>query len=75
MSVPRCGRSITVDLALKFNITTKEQDVIRALYGAVKGGKLGEFSIGTIKGKRPDTKTTSKGTPTPTVSPSGGKSS
>ena len=74
MSVSRCG-SIIVDLALKFNATTKEQDVITTLYDAVKGGKLGEFSVGAIKGKRPDLKTTSKGTSTPTVSPSGGKSS
>ena len=74
MSVPRCG-SITVDLALKFNLITKEQDVIRTLYGAVKGGKLEGFSVGAIKGKRPDMKTTSKGTPAPTVSTSRGKSS
>ena len=74
MSVPRCGR-INVDLALKFNSTTKEQDVITALYDAVKYGKLGEFSVGAIKGIRPDLKTTSKGTPTPTVSPLVGKSS
>ena len=74
MSVPRCG-SINVDLALKFNTITKEQDVIRTLYNAVKGGKLRDFSVGVIKGKRPDVKTTSKGTPTPTVGHSGGKSS
>ena len=48
MSVPRCG-SIIVDLALKFNTTTKEQDVITTLNGALKDGKLGEFSVGTIK--------------------------
>ena len=52
MSVPRCG-SITVDLALKFNSITKEQDVIITLSDAVKEGKLGEFSVGAIKGKRP----------------------
>ena len=53
MSVPRCG-SIIVDLALKFNSTIKEQDVIATLNGAVKDGRLGEFSVGAIKGKRPD---------------------
>ena len=74
MSVPRCG-SIIVDLALKFKSTTKEQDVIRTLYGALEDGKLGGFSVVAIKGKRPDMKTTSKGTPTPTVGSSGGKSS
>ena len=74
ISVPRCG-SIIVDLALKFNLITKEQDVIRTLYGAVKGGKLQGFRIGAIKGKRPDMNSTSKGTLTPTVGSSGGKSS
>ena len=51
MSVLRCG-SIFVDLALKFNFTTKEQDVIITLNKAVKDGKLGEFSVGAIKGKK-----------------------
>ena len=51
MSVLRCG-SIFVDLALKFNFTTKEQDVIITLNNAVKDGKLGEFSVGAIKGKK-----------------------
>ena len=50
LSDPRCG-SIIVDLALKFNFTTKEQDVIVTLNDALKGGKLGEFSVGSIKGK------------------------
>ena len=50
MSDPRCG-SIIVDLALKFNSTTKEQDVIVTLNDALKGGKLEEFSVGSIKGK------------------------
>ena len=50
LSDPRYG-SIIVDLALKFNSTTKEQDVIAALNDALKGGKLGEFSVGSIKGK------------------------
>ncbi|CAH3161370.1 unnamed protein product [Pocillopora meandrina] len=48
----RCG-SIIVDLALKFNSTKKEQDVITTLNDAVKDGKLGEFSFGAIRGKRP----------------------
>ena len=74
MSVPRCG-SITVDLALTFNSTTKEQDVLITLNDAVKDGKLGEFSVGAIKGTRPDVGPTSRGTPTPTDGPSEGKSS
>ncbi|XP_022807707.1 fibroblast growth factor receptor 2-like isoform X2 [Stylophora pistillata] len=51
----RCG-ILLVDLALKFNSTTKERDVIIILNDAVKNGKLGEFSVGAIKGKRPDVK-------------------
>ena len=51
MSVLRCG-SIIVDLALKFNSAAKEQDVFITLNDAVKDGKLGEFSVGAIKGKR-----------------------
>ena len=47
MFVPRCG-SIIVDLALKFNSTKKEQDVITTLNDTVKDGKLGEFSVGAI---------------------------
>ena len=62
MSVPRCG---SIDLALKFNSTTKEQDVIITLKDAVKDGKLGEFSVHSIKGKRPDAEQTSEGTTTP----------
>ncbi|XP_066024995.1 proto-oncogene tyrosine-protein kinase receptor Ret-like [Pocillopora verrucosa] len=53
----RCG-SIIVDLGLKFNSTTKKQDVIITLNDAVKDGKLGEFSVGAIKGKRPDVEPT-----------------
>ena len=60
MSVLRCG-SIIVDLALKFNSTTKEQDVIITLNDAVKDGKLGEFSVGAIKGKRSDMEPTGGG--------------
>ena len=71
MSVPRCG-SIIVDLGLKFNSTTKEQDVIITLNDAVKDGKLGEFSVGAIKGKRPDVKPTGRGATSPL---NGGKSS
>ena len=74
MSVPRCG-SIIVDLALKFNSTTKEQDVIIALNEAVKDGKLGGFSVGSIKGKRPDVKLTGGCTTSPPDRSSGGKSS
>ena len=71
MSVPRCG-SIIVDLGLKFNSTLKEQDVIITLNDAVKDGKLGEFSVGAIKGKRPDVEPTGRGATSPI---NGGKSS
>ena len=64
MSAPRCG-SIIVDLGLKFNSTTKEQDVIITLNDAVKDGKLGEFSVGAIKGKRPDVEPTGRGATSP----------
>ena len=57
MYVPRCG-SIIVDLRLKFKSTTKEQDVIITLNDALEDGKLGEFSVGAIKGKRPDVEPT-----------------
>ncbi|XP_066024433.1 fibroblast growth factor receptor 2 [Pocillopora verrucosa] len=64
MSV-RCG-SIIVDLALKFNSTTKEQDVIITLNDALKDGKLGEYSVGSIKGKRPNVEPTGEdATPPP----------
>ena len=74
LSGPRCG-SIIVDLALKFNSTTKEQDVIITLNDAVKDGKLGEFSVVSIKGKRPDVKPTSGCATSPPDGSSGGKSS
>ena len=74
MSVPRCG-SIIADLALKFNSTTKEQDVITTLNDAVKNGKLGEFIVRSIKGTRPDVEPTIRGTQAPTDDPAGGKSS
>ena len=74
MSFPRCG-SIIVDLALKFNSTAKEQDVIRTLSDAVKDGKLVEFSIGSIKGKRLNVEPTGGGTTTSTDGSSGGKAS
>ena len=74
LSVPRCG-SIIVDLALKFNSTTKEQDVIIALNDAVKDGKLGEFSVGSIKGKRPDVTLTGGCATSPPDGSSEGKSS
>nr|XP_058943333.1 fibroblast growth factor receptor 3-like isoform X2 [Pocillopora verrucosa] len=47
----RCG-SITVDLALIFNSTTREQDVIRFLWNAAKDGKLGQFDVSAIHGTR-----------------------
>ncbi|CAH3158947.1 unnamed protein product, partial [Pocillopora meandrina] len=65
----RCG---SIDLALKFNSTTKERDVIITLNDNVKDGKLGEFSVHLLKGKRPDVEQTSGGTTTPTDASSGG---
>ena len=60
MSVPRCG-SIIVDLGLKFNSTTKEQNVIITLNDYVKDEKLGEFSFGAMKWKGPDVEPTGGG--------------
>ena len=74
MSVLRCG-SIFVDLALKFNFTTKEQDVIITLNKAVKDAKLGEFSVGAIKGKKTDVEPTGGGATSPLDRSFGGKSS
>ena len=74
MSIARCG-SIIVDLALKFNSTRKEQDVIMMLNDAVKDGKLGEFSVVAIKKKRPDEEPTSGGATSPLDRSFGGKSS
>ena len=74
MSVPRCGSAI-VDLALKFDCTTKEQDVITTLYDVVEDGKLGEFRVGAIKGKRPDLEPTGGGVTSPLDVTYGGKSS
>ena len=74
MSVLRCG-SIFVDLALKFNFATKEQDVIITLNKAVKDGKLGEFSVGAIKGKKTDVEPTGGGATSPLDRSFGGKSS
>ena len=73
-SVPRCG-SIIVDLGLKFNSTTKERDVLITLNDAVKDGKLGEFSVRSIKGTRPDVRPTGGGATSPPDESSGGKSS
>ena len=73
MSIPRFG-GISVDLALKFNSTTKEKDVLIILNNIAKDGKLGEFSVDAIKGTRPDVEPTSKGTPA-SDDPSGGESS
>ncbi|XP_022802392.1 uncharacterized protein LOC111339923 [Stylophora pistillata] len=47
----RCG-SVTVDLALIFNSTTREGDVITFLWSAAKGGKLGQFNVSAIKRTR-----------------------
>ena len=74
MSVLRCG-SIFVDLALKFNFTTRERDVIITLNNAVKDGKLGEFSVGAIKGKKTDVEPTGGGATSPLDRSFGGKSS
>ena len=74
MSVSRCG-SIIVDLGLKFNSIMKEQDVITTLNDAVKDGKLGEFSVGAIKGKRPDVEPTGVGATSTLYGYYGGKSS
>ena len=74
MSVPRCG-SIIVDLALKFNTTTKEQDVITTLNNTLKDVKLGEFSVVAIKKKRPDVEPTSGGATSPLDGSYGGRSS
>ena len=74
LSVPRCG-SIIVDLALKFNSTTKEQDVIITLNDALKDGKLGEYSVGSIKGKRPNMEPTGEGATPPPNASYGGTSS
>ena len=74
MSLLRCG-SIIVDLALKFNSLTKEQDVLITLNDAAKDGKLREFSVGAIKGKRPDMEPTGEGATSPRDVSYGGKSS
>ena len=73
LSVPRCG-SIIVDLALKFNFTTKDQDVIMTLNDALKGGKLGEYSVGSIKGKRPNMEPKGEDATSPPDGPYEGKS-
>ena len=53
----------------------KEQDVITILHDAVKNGKLGEFSVGAIKGKRPDVEPTCVGTTSTLYGSYGGESS
>nr|XP_058948930.1 fibroblast growth factor receptor 2-like [Pocillopora verrucosa] len=60
----RCG-SIIVDLALKFNSSAKERDVIITLNDTVKDGKLGELSVAAIKGKTPDVEPTGGGATSP----------
>ena len=72
-SPPRCG-SIIVDLGLKFNSTTKEQLVLITLNGTVRDGKLGEFSVCSIKGTRPDVEPTGRGATSLPDGSSGGKS-
>lgn len=61
----RCGRT-TVNLALKFNSKTKEQDVIAVLRNAAKDEKLGDFNVSATKRTRSeadfDTRTTEAGT-------------
>ena len=80
MCPPRCG-SIIVDLALEFNSTVKENDVLRTLQDAAKDGKLGDFDVNTssIVGARPQTGTTASTRPTrptrPTSSPESESSS
>ena len=60
-----CGDT-TVDLALKFNSKTKEQDVITVLRNAAKDGKLGDFNVIATKRTRSrvdfETGTTEAGT-------------
>ena len=73
MSVPRCES--VIDLALEFNSAIKERDVIITLNGAKKDGKLGEFNVVSIKGKRPSVEPTGRGTTAPTDGQSEGKSS
>ncbi|CAH3161360.1 unnamed protein product [Pocillopora meandrina] len=67
----RCESRVAV-LALQFNSSTKERDVIITLNDTVKDGKLGEFSVGAIKGERPDVKTTCEGTKTQLDDSTGG---
>ena len=74
LSVPSCG-SIIVDLTLKLNSTRKEEDFIITLNDAVKYGKLGEFSVGAIKGKKPDVEKIGGGARSPLDWLKGGKSS
>ena len=63
-------------LTLHWNSTPlQEQDVIVTLNDAIKDGKVGEFSVGVIKGKRPNVEPTSRGTTSPLDGSYGGKSS
>ena len=64
-----------MDLALKFNSTTKEQDVIITLNDALKDGKLGEFGVGSIERKRPNMEPTGGDAISAPDECSGGKSS
>ena len=56
-----------VDLALKFNSTTRENEVLSVLQEAVKNGKFGDFNVSAIKGTR-DTGITTTMATTPTSS-------
>ncbi|XP_022799300.1 fibroblast growth factor receptor 3-like isoform X2 [Stylophora pistillata] len=52
------------------SIFVREQDVITTLNNAVKDGKLGEFNVSSIKGKRPNFEPTGGGVLTPPEGPS-----
>ena len=60
-----------VDVALKFNSTGREINVISVLQDAANAGDLGDFIMTAITGTRHDTETTSA--PTTHTSPSDSK--
>ena len=64
--LPRCG-SVIVDLALKFNSTVRESDVLSILQDANNTGEFGDFSVSAITGTR-DTGITTTMATTPTSS-------
>jgi len=49
--IPRCG-NVIVDLALKFNSTVRESEVLSILRDAVKNGRFGDFNVSAITGTR-----------------------